>query len=270
MVYLDINNKNLRTMKLKNIQKYFYIGMAIFIMSCSQDKSDIELGSEELKETNLKSFVDYLQIYSQPTEFGSILIQSNGIASRPDDPSSVVISEKISPEKGKTIQLIDAKRNEINPSQNGKSTVSSKSEYVNIFGNDLSYRAVGRTNKSSTQSMYVPQLINLELSSEVGRAGSVVSWNVDQSNNEGVVLYATYHPLHQADLMLAEQNQDRIVRGIVLPDNQGSYTITTEDLERFPNNSYVEITVARAATTTVDKSTIKAVTKSSTSIQVQR
>ncbi len=246
------------------------IGLTLF-SSCSNDIDVDSFDDTQYQEANLKSFVEVLEDFSQPTEPGSVLIQSNNSSINFGKSDNVYISERAPLEKGQAIRILDGSDAIVPLSQNAKGGTFKSTGGQNIFGNTISYVEKDKAGSSPATTMYVPNVITLGVSTTEARAGSVITWNVDANNDLGVVLYATYHPVDQSDLTLAEQNQNRIVRGIVLPDDSGSYTIKSSDLERFPDNSTVEITVARGASgTATGKGTVSAVTKSSTSIRIDR
>ena len=120
------------------------------------------------------------------------------------------------------------------------------------------------------QTLSIPNEVAIDVNQTTITAGSVISWNVDPNNDNGVLVYATFSPSNQINIFIAEQNQQSITRGIVLPDTQGSYTVTTEDLEIFPDNSVINITVSRGVTTTPGNGApiVTAISSSSTSAAI--
>ena len=237
--------------------------------SCNKNE-DFQDPEAAIESTNLLSFEDYMGIYSRQNLEGSLLIEAhNQMATNHFE--NAHISEKT------TVGRETNEKSRINITSNGKSIIStqskiqelSKTEILEMFGSEIQYSLPGLENRSS-QTLSIPNLIQINMNSGTVSPGSVISWNVDPTNDHGVLLYATFTPSSQIDLFLAEQNLQSITRGIVLPDELGSYTITSEDLEIFPDNSIINVTVARGSTTTTtDKSpTVTAVSKSSTSVQI--
>ncbi|MEM8937876.1 MAG: hypothetical protein AAGC64_00855 [Bacteroidota bacterium] len=238
--------------------------MSNYSCNKSEDLTN-SLSAEE--SSNLLSFEEYMEIYSRKSIEGSLLIEAHNQMAT-SSLNHAHITEKHS---------LEGKNSRINIMSKGKSILSEKSniqeipksEILNMFGSEIQYSLGGLESRSS-QSLSIPSLIQIDMNSGTVGPGSVISWNVDPSNDHGVLLYATFTPSSQIDLFLAEQNLQSITRGIVLPDELGSYTITSEDLEIFPDNSIINVTVARGNTTTAtDKSpTVTGVSKSTASVQI--
>ena len=103
--------------------------------------------------------------------------------------------------------------------------------------------------ENSNYDIYIPNIIeasvsNLSVDGEV-QSGTVINWNADHLNNNGVVLSAEYAPYNQSDEKIVRSFPNRIVAGISFQDN-GSYTIQSNDFNALPNGAKITFTIARA------------------------
>nr|WP_292960781.1 MULTISPECIES: hypothetical protein [unclassified Allomuricauda] len=256
--------------KHRSVQFMMVITILAFGLHSCENKEDDTYPAETIESASLPSFTDYLEVYSQKHIEGSVLIEAhNQMATAGVDNAHISQSS----DRNGTIN----KKNRISLSKDGKSILTDKSntndiaktEILDLFGSELQY-SYGDEGSKTSETLSIPNLIQIDMNTGVVQAGSVITWNVDPSNEHGVLLYATFSPSNQIDLFLAEQNLQSITRGVVIPDEVGNYVITSEDLEIFPDNSIINVTVARGSTTSgADKSpTVTAISKSSTSVQI--
>ncbi len=258
----------------------------LFGISCQkEEEQDLELFESE---TQLLTFTDYSELYSRHTPEGSVLIEVWDAAATETEFEYASVTEKfdrskISKKNSKSrISFFDGNGQELSILKDINSKGSHRGLQNNIadlFGKSLTYsfkdEQVGDAKgmySNSGKTLNVPSIINMSMNTTKARPGSVITWNVDPSNDHGVAIYATYTPTEQNDLFLAEENLNVITRGIVLPDESGSYTVKASDLERFPDNSYIDIVVLRGTTTQPGNKSpiVTAISKSVTTVQVDR
>jgi len=179
---------------------------------------------------------------------GSILLQSNALGVGNKQSRRVAISEKRSEQSNlrsnKSIEIFDGLKSSIQFENN-----SFDSRFENLFGDTLNYTIYekGQRSGGSGYSIYIPELISVNFSSNFIEAGSTISWNADNLNTNGVVVFITYDPLHQLNGNIAWENQFRISETFVVEDSQGSYQISQQDVERFPKDAIITIRVSRGA-----------------------
>jgi opacity protein-like surface antigen len=104
------------------------------------------------------------------------------------------------------------------------------------------------SDENSVESVYIPSMVKAEyLGLQDGKIiiGSEIVWNSDDQNENGVVVSIEYSPLSQLEKSIANQKTTPLLKGITTEDN-GSYTITSQDLSGFPQNAILTFYVARA------------------------
>ena len=98
------------------------------------------------------------------------------------------------------------------------------------------------------ESTYIPSIVKAEflgLQNDKIVVGSEVIWNIDDQNENGVVISIEYNPLSQLEESIVNEKSTPLLKGITTQDD-GSYTITTQDLAEFPQNAILTFYVARA------------------------
>lgn len=247
-------------MIMKNILKFAIIAIAFGLFSCNDDLNENSNDtSSEIKNNDLAK--NYLNFFRTKSAEGSVLIQSTTSSAMQYINKNITFAEKKSRNNSKSSSN---KRIEIKGFDNnidGKNMKNSARDSNNFFGKVLSYRVVdnSRLNKSSSESnnyneVYIPKLINVTYSTEKLVPGTKVSWNVDNLNLKGVIVSVEYYAINQPNTKLAFNNPTTIKRSFVIDDAIGSYTVTKEDLEMFPNKSVLDINVLRAGFDTDDNS----------------
>ncbi|MCJ8155099.1 hypothetical protein MKJ01_15125 [Chryseobacterium sp. SSA4.19] len=99
--------------------------------------------------------------------------------------------------------------------------------------------------------VYIPDLVQVGVSGlENGKLvpGTVITWNKDVNNENGIILGIEYNPYEQEDLTIRESKPNNEVVYDKVDDN-GSYTVTEEDLEKFPKGSFLSFYIGRMAYT---------------------
>lgn len=227
--------------------------VACGIYSCSDDLN--EISNETISDaSNIDLAKNYSTFFSLKSEVGSVLIQSSTSSAMQDINKNINFAEKKARSNSKSTS--SNKRIEIKDFNNKddlKKIKNSAKDYNNFFGNILSYRIVDNSNLSekSTENntydeVYIPELIEVSYSTEKLIPGTTVSWNIDNLNSNGVIVSVEYYPINQLNTKLAFENSTTIKRSFVIDDKTGSYTVTAEDLEIFPNKSILDINVLRA------------------------
>lgn len=229
--------------------------IAVFAFSCSDDSG---VQTEEITENNIASFEDYFEFLNTETN-GNVVIQS--IETPLSNEAFMASSSIVGNQQPLTLK---ANENTINFT-NYQYSESANESYSNItlsnmssfFGNQFTVNIVNKqivakssesSEISSIESVYIPNLINAQFSGlNNGKivAGSQISWNFDNQNENGVVIGLEYNPLSQLEETVVAQKPDRLLKGVTL-DDTGSYTITAQDLTEFPSNSMLTFYVGRA------------------------
>jgi hypothetical protein len=206
------------------IHKTLFVLLSILLISCYSEPS-------AGYSNKLMSFGEFTHEMAKQKGSGTILIQSNDYLTTQERLNNINVSERSG--KPNSIQF------------NGPDNQSfnilgrSQTENTSLFGNRLNYAIQNGTKNS----MYIPKLLKVRFDSNELKEGMVVSWNADDLNSRGVVIWITYKPTNQL-YSIAKDNMNYITDGLVTEDN-GSYRITKDDLARFPESSQVTLNVLR-------------------------
>lgn len=248
---------------MKNILKFVVIIIACGFFSCNDDlnenSNDI---SSDVKNTDLAK--NYLNFFRTKSAEGSVLIQSTTSTAMQEINKNITFLEKKSRSNSKSSN--SNKRIEIkgfDSNIDAKRMKNTSKDENNFFGKVLSYRIVDNSQLSKTSSesdaydeVYIPELLNVTYSTEKLVPGTIVSWNIDDLNLNGVIVSVEYYGINQIDTKLAFDNPTTIKRSFVIDDAIGSYTITEADLEMFPNKALLDINLLRAGFDSDDNSNI--------------
>jgi hypothetical protein len=234
-------------------------------MSCEKDNSriDNDLTSESDSNLNLieKNYINFL---ITKKEIGSTLIQSNTNFLTQKSNKNIGYSRVLGKSKKDNLIKIEGLSKNIFADKS-KSNLSN--ELYNLFGTEISY-SFGETSKNN-HSFYIPEFLEVSFSTEKISEGTIIEWNIDEKNPNGVVIYANYNPASQPNVQLAFDNPNRVKEVAFIEDMQGSYTITKEDIERFPVNSFVSIDVLRGGFVVIeDEPVLGAITKVNSDMQI--
>lgn len=243
---------------MKEILKFVIIVFVCGFFSCNEDL-DRTLNEQTLDVKNNDLAKNYLNFFTTKNAEGSVLIQSTTSSAMQNLNKNITFAEKTlrtSQKSSNSNKRIEIKG--FDTTTDSKSMKNSSKDKNNFFGKVLSYRVIDDSyksksyeNKSSETSneysdVYIPELINIDFSTNNLEPGTTVTWNVDNLNQNGVIISVEYYAINQLNTKLAFDNTSTIKRSFVLDDSIGSYTITQEDLEMFPNNSLLDINVLRA------------------------
>ncbi|CAM3579752.1 hypothetical protein FLGE108171_04185 [Flavobacterium gelidilacus] len=213
---------------MKNTLKFLTIFASLFlIISCYG-----EYDTSDLKESEI-NFRQYLIDMAQLKGKGTVLLQSNEFETTQKNPVNINISERQGNEGG--LKLFNNNNQIINIQECNNSLELKK----NLFGSNLKYQI-----ENQITEIYFPKLIQLNYNEKNLQVGSTINWNIDQKNKKGVIVFLTYSPIGQTDLEMMLDNNKFISDGLATLDN-GSYTFTEDDLERFPKGASLSLNILR-------------------------
>ncbi|AZA84365.1 hypothetical protein C1637_05855 [Chryseobacterium lactis] len=139
-----------------------------------------------------------------------------------------------------------------NSSLFGKKISISQKNGKLIFAQETnSTTAKGEQEGASGIHVYIPELVQVGVSGLVNGKlvpGTVITWNKDPKNENGMILGVEYNPYEQEDLVIRESKPNNEVVYDKVEDN-GSYTVTKEDLEKFPKGAFLSFYIGRMAYT---------------------
>lgn len=248
---------------MKNLLKFVTLIFAIGIISCDNDLNENRDTSSDIKNTDLAK--NYLTFFRNKSAEGSVLIQSITSTAMQEINKNISYTEKESRnyynDKSSSSKRIEIKGFDKN-SKSARIKNNAKDDN-NFFGKVLSYRiadnsssAKNSSDTSSYNEVYIPELITVSYSTGKLVSGTVITWNIDSLNKNGVVISIEYYAVNQLDTKLAFDNVNTIKKSFVIDDTIGSYTITEADLEMFPNNALLDINVLRAGFDTDNNSNL--------------
>lgn len=141
----------------------------------------------------------------------------------------------------------------------------------NIFGKNnslgtlLNFRNGKSFRTTNDTSFYIPNELTVSITGGIRvtsiSPGCVLNWNVDNNNTNGLFIIASYVPTDTQGEYIKSQNPAPISVYTTIPENTGTYTITSSDLGNLPQNSIVNITIGRAGYATNSEGTFIAETK---------
>lgn len=227
-------------MKKINFTALIFSTILIFTLSCTNTDGSEELMVSE-NQNKVMSFEDYVKYISQDYSAGRVIIEN--VASMDFQTYSVHYSDNLSKEN-----FNENKKFRIISDGQEISNLKSSSSLKNNFGKTINYSISTESIKksSSSNTIYIPEMLDASISTSDLRVGSVVSWNVDSNNENGLVLWYEYSPFNQDVYSIVDENMDRLVGGFTVPDEGGTYTITAQDLAHLPSNAYINFNITRA------------------------
>lgn len=211
--------------------------LSTFAISCDNDNlnTNESLNSED-KIDEIQS--NYLNFLTTKKGKGSLLIQSNAHFNN-QDKRNIGYSRVKGINEDIIYNAKELNENFLDDNVN----INSSKKLSQLFGKDLNFRF---GNSKNNNSIYIPELLEININNENLIPGTVVNWNIDNQNIRGVAIHISYNPTCQVNLDLAFENPTIIREAIFIEDTQGEYYIEESDLTRFPNNSYLSIDVLRA------------------------
>jgi len=224
-------------MKMK---RYIYVIMIVvgtFIStSCSNDTESFELDKNE----NALLLKYYALLRSDKPD-GSIALQSNATGIGSKTIRTVSMSQKGGINNKK--MTLHSDNNTVINFKNHESN----EQLRNLFGKNLILDFLNEGSRNPSDSLYIPEELVVNFSSNILEAGATVNWNADSQNTNGIVVFISYDPLLQPNLEVAWNNQYRISEVFALDEGNGSYIISQQDIDRFPEDSSLNIKITRGA-----------------------
>lgn len=233
------------------MKKHIILSIALIaslLYSCKENNDLIE-DSNSTQNTELAT--KYLKILNSKKAKGSVMIQSNTTETMQNLVKNINISEKKTDglsEKNSVNRKVYFKNISIdNFQQKGRNDKSKEK----LFGRTLKYEVRDESSHAKgteilEKEIYVPELLNISYSTSELAPGTVISWNVDEKNENGVAILIEYTAINQLNTKIAYDNPESIRRSFVLEDIKGSYTVKSEDLNIFPSEAALSMNVVRA------------------------
>lgn len=217
------------------------LAVAIFAVSCESEVSTLALDERNLsiEESNSKYLLNYRTLYRMDKPTGSIVLQSNATGKGVNTRKTITMSQK------------GGENNELLRIQSGNESITSftnhtpNGELSSLFGKNL---ILNKNNaRSPSDSLYIPEELIVDFSSTTIEAGTIINWNADSQNENGLAVFVSYNPLLQANVNLAMNNQYLIDEVFTLSEGNGSYTLTQQDIDRFPEGATLDFRILRGA-----------------------
>jgi len=230
-------------MKLNTNKIFDYTFLLIILFFCNSCNNE-ELNSLNIEgnQNKVLSLQEYFEIFNADYSGGELLIESNLPMSLPYNPKYINVSSSLN-DLGEKVHFSIT-----NPVSNESLKVKNSNSLGDVFGKKIEYN-IGDNNSSKavgSNEVYIPTALNVQLNTTELRAGTVVTWNVDEANANGLVLWYEYSPFSQDKYDIIDKNRSYINGGLTIPDSGGSYIIKASDIESLPNNSYISFFVSRA------------------------
>ncbi len=234
-------------LKLKNIitmrKITIIIASALLMFSC-QKENNYDF-NKEAKSNSAVSFEDYLSFLKNETD-NKILIQSYG---SPNSDRNAYYMSGNSLTNGTSFSI---NKEDYSISSNGHSWGKSFDDLSKYYGQTVKVALnANQSNKATSEivsEFYIPQNINaqfINLENDKVKAGTKVQWNADTKNQNGVILAVEYRPIIQLVPSVKEEMPRHFIKGITMEDN-GTYTISAQDLAEFPNEANLTFIILRA------------------------
>lgn len=241
------------------MKKIIYISiLSVFtLLSCSDDNG---VETNTVIKSKVASIDDYFEFLNTETT-GSVVVQS---ISTPLSNEAFMATSTIKGDKTplalkvgqKTISFTNREYSQFSKKSSSNVNIDNMSEIfggtfkVELGSNQLNAKRSSNSSsdENSVESVYIPSMVKAEyLGLQDGKIiiGSEIVWNSDDQNENGVVVSIEYSPLSQLEKSIANQKTTPLLKGITTEDN-GSYTITSQDLSGFPQNAILTFYVARA------------------------
>jgi len=240
--YYLINHLNhikfyiMKTILLNTKFQIILVLISILFISCDKENTPINV------ENNTLKIEDYFELMKTNFDGGKVLLQSN---------TSIGYDEQSGIQSLQSSLDVNTKKNhyfEIVDQSTGKKINSKDSNYnsKDLFGKKLTYKIGEENSKGSESEVYIPQLIVAEVDSDKLKEGTIITWNIDQLNENGIIVWYEYKPYEQDTYNVIDNNRKAFSNGFTLEDSSGSYVIKESDLSLLPNNARITFYVARA------------------------
>jgi hypothetical protein len=239
------------------MKKIFILSLSAMLafVSCNNENTDIS------KDTPTKPSADFLKLFSSDAE-NNILVESIGSLYSDNRIENVTTRTK---EGRQPVSLsINGKKLTSSVDENASQSIKAANLPQSLFGKTVSLKIndgnlvitpLTENSKMTTSAlasnatMYVPEPITANINKlSAGKIvpGTVINWNKDPNNKNGVVVVVQYNPALQPSTAVARANTEIFTRYLDLSDS-GSYTVTAADLKNFPNESSLSFYIGRMA-----------------------
>lgn len=239
------------------LKKFYLFAIGLSLISCHDDAINIK----KEDNSNLTQSIFY-KIYNSEAKNHLIIENLNGIYDKNSISNITSTSSDGSPMK----LTIDGKTMVAPITLIGKGGVwrKSSSDIKSLFGKKIFLKLVGnnlvastsnssmanRTTEEDGLSVYVPEILTASvtgLDSEGNIVpGTVIRWNKDANNMNGISMMVEYNPYEQISSSFLEEVPEPESRFIEMEDT-GFYVITEEDLNNFPIGSNLSFYLGRTA-----------------------
>jgi hypothetical protein len=121
--------------------------------------------------------------------------------------------------------------------------------FNNLYGKNINLKFSKGQDQTEIKNLYLPKKLNVSITPDMGgnnyqiKEGTVFEWNADELNEKGVVIKIEYNPVFNTS-QISQNYPEPIVKFIGVPDN-GSYTLTGQDISGLPSKADVNISVMR-------------------------
>lgn len=228
--------------------------LSLLFINCNNDNSSV---IEPISDSAIATLKDYQDFLNTETT-GALLIQSF----ETNNSTNGATFSTATSIKGNRMPLTLKIDNTIISFENYYYSKSADKSFSNldnpklgeVFGKTFKVELINnqvyakKSETSDIESTYIPEIIhpnfiNLK-DEETVVPGTQITWNADPKNTKGVIVNLDFDPSTQT-AEISKLNPNRIAKALTLVDN-GSYTITAEDLETFPSNSLLNFYVGRS------------------------
>lgn len=238
------------------MKKIVFILTAFMLVSCSDENAKLSgndsKDSKSLNKVNNKisSTEDYYNFLNPQTKDfimiedlrnlqGDVIENNIYSQSREASPLGLLINNKDLSNDIKQATTLSYWNNTFEP----KSFFNGSFVTADIAKGKIS---LSSTSQSSDETYIPKQMVVKVLVGEDGivKPGTLVSWESDERNENGVVVGIEYNAKDQSNPDIAAQNVKDIRRFSTIEDN-GSYKITEDDLSNFPKGANLTFYVSR-------------------------
>ena len=121
-----------------------------------------------------------------------------------------------------------------------------------LYGGSASIRLINGNSVDMDESYNLPSFINISNSSlllgtfkDINNQNNSFNWTGDSNNALGVALILSYQPESPLNVDLKNQGHTEQVKNVILTQDTGNYTFSSDDFNGIPMGAYVEMSMAR-------------------------
>lgn len=221
--------------------------------SCQTDDEKLTANEENVVATQSDLLLEQMSgLITRPTQNGSLLLSSHKVISEFNTPESIALKAKNDSRNinksndGQTLLIKDHSGVSIGVSSTNR---AESKRLTSLYGTTVKLVTSGGTRANgNTEEVYLPDLLSdINVDRNTLEVGTTITWNVDSLNENGLLFHISYDPKIQKNFRIAYDNQFRVAESFAVTDASGSYTIQASDLERFPNDAQLKVTLMRGA-----------------------